>query len=306
MNEIALISNTFTNAAGQPADPTAVSCVITDPSGASVVHTYSGALPADVIKVSTGKYTLSVPCAPAVAGADGLWGYEWIGTGAVSDVQPGTWRVLPEAVSQLWYVGLEEMKDRLSITDNTDDSTLQTAIAATAGWVNEYVGRHFNQVTETRTFMPHGIYELDTDDIVPGAAITVNVDYDGDGIYEQHWTKDHDYQLILGRYTFNVGASGTPRPYGKIRVINSGVTFPFVYPMSPLNRVQVITTWGWPAVPWAASEANRILAADLFKMKDAPFGIAGVSDLGVTRISSNPWLVELLKPYMRPKRKVGV
>ena len=61
-----------------------------------VTHTYLGAIPPDVVKVGTGKYTLSVPCSPAKAGVDGLWGYEWVGTGTVSDVQPGTWRVMDE------------------------------------------------------------------------------------------------------------------------------------------------------------------------------------------------------------------
>ena len=140
INEVALLSNTFTNAAGLPADPLTVVCIVTEPSGAAVTHTYLGAIPPDVTKVSTGKYSLAVPCSPSEAGVDGLWGYEWVGTGTVSDVQPGTWRVLPENVSQLWYVGLEEMKGRLGIFDSAEDYELQTAIAASTGWMNDYYG----------------------------------------------------------------------------------------------------------------------------------------------------------------------
>jgi hypothetical protein len=306
VNEIALLSVSFTNASNVLTDPTTVACIVTDPSAAAVTHTYAGTLPADVTKVSTGKYTLAVPCSPAVAGVDGLWGFEWIGTGAVSDVQPGTWRVLPANISQLWYVGLEEMKDRLSITDTSQDYALQTSIAASAGWLTEYCGRHFNRVTETRTFVPYDIYSLRVDDMVPGTTITLSVDVDGDGIYEQAWTENTDYQRFTGQDVFNVNASGIPRPYEKIRVISSGRTFPYVWPFSPVNRVQIATTWGWPAVPWPVAEGNRILAADLFKMKDAPFGLAGSADFGLTRISANPWLVEQLRPYIRPRRKVGV
>jgi hypothetical protein len=306
VNEIALISNTFLNTSGVPADPATVSCVITDPSDTSVTHTYAGASPADITKVSTGRYTLAVPCSPAVAGVDGLWGYEWIGTGLVSDVQPGTWRVLPANVSQLWYVGLEEMNDRLGITDTADSYAMQTAIATSAGWINEYCQRHFNRVTETRTFVPYGIYELDTDDIVPGTAIALSVDYDGDGIYEQAWVQGTDYQLYFGKDRFNLNSTGIARPYEKIRVINSGRTFPFLWPFAPLNRVQIATTWGWPQVPWQVAEANRILAADMFKMKDAPFGLAGSADLGVVRVQSNPWLTELLSRFIKGTQKVGV
>lgn len=306
INEIALISNTFTNAASLPADPTTVSCIVTDPAGVSVVHTFAGAVPADIVKVSTGKYTLSVPCSPSAAGVDGLWGFEWIGTGAVSDVQPGTWRVLPANLSQLCYIGAEEMKDRLGVQGNSDDYAIQTSILAAAGWINEYTGRHFFRITETRTYQPDNIYELDVDDIVPGTAITLAVDQDGDGIYEQTWTQGTDYVLKLGRFSFNVSASGIARPYRKVQVCGSGKLFPFTWPLTRLDRVQIATTWGWTSVPWQVAEANRILAADEYRMKDAPFGVAGVSDIGLVRIQSNPWLVENLRPFVNPRRKVGV
>jgi hypothetical protein len=305
-NEIALLSNTFLNSLGQPADPTTTACVVTDPSGTQVTHTYGGAAPDDIVKVSPGKYTLSVACSPAETGIDGLWGYEWLGTGNVSDVQPGTWRVLPETISQLWYVGLEEMKDRLSITDSSDDYALQTAIAATAGWVNSYCGRHFNRITEARTYAPSNVWLLETDDIVPGTPITVAVDQDGDGIYEQQWVQGTDYQLYYGLGRYNQNVTGTARPYRRLQVIQSGKWLPFIWPYTHLDRVQITTTWGWPSVPWQVPEANRILAADLFKMKDAPFGVSGVSDYGIIRIQNNPWLVELLRDFVNPKIKVGI
>jgi hypothetical protein len=306
VNELALLAMTFVNAAGTPTDPTTVTCTVTDPSNTSVTHTYGGAAPADITRVSAGKFTLSVACSPAVAGADGLWGAQWTGTGTVTAIEPVTWRVLPAAISQVWYVGAEEMNDRLGITDTADMSSMQFAIAATAGWINSFCGRHFNQVTETRTFQPYDIWLLNVDDIVPGAAITVNVDQDGDGTYETPMVLGTDFQLRLGDGLYNVNATGTPRPYRQLQVIQSGKWWPFTWPYTHLDRVQIATTWGWLRVPWEVTEANRILAADLFKMKDAPFGIAGVSDLGVLRIQSNPWLVELLHDYINPKRKVGV
>ena len=47
VNEIALLSNTFLNSAGVPGDPTTTACIITDPSGAEVVHTFAGTAPAE-------------------------------------------------------------------------------------------------------------------------------------------------------------------------------------------------------------------------------------------------------------------
>jgi hypothetical protein len=309
VNEIATISNTFTSGSpAVPADPTAVSCLITDPSGAVVTHTFAGTAPADIVKVMTGKYTLSVACAPSLPGVDGLWGYEWVGTGVVSDVQPGTWRVLPENISQLWYVGLEEMKGRLGITEPDEDYELQTAIATSAGWINEYCGRHFNRITEARTYTPGSVWLLDIDDLVDDPSIQVNVDQNGDGIFEQPWVRGTDYVLRYGANQFNPNVTGTgaSRPYRQLQVVQSGKWLPFTWQYSHLDRVQIIGPWGWPSVPWQVAEANRILAADLFKMKDAPFGVAGVSDIGVIRVQSNPWIVENLRAFVNGRRKVGV
>jgi len=174
------------------------------------------------------------------------------------------------------------------------------------GLVSHNCGRHFNPVTETRTFVPHDIYELAIDDVITVTAFAV--DLSGTGIYDQPWVQGTDYQLFHGKLNYNLNSygAGVPVPYDHVRVINSGKIFPFIYPLSPLNRVQIAGTWGWLTTPPALAEANRILAADLFRMKDAPFGLAGVADFGLTRISANPWLTELLRPFIRTRRKVGV
>lgn len=302
-NEIALLTNNF-QLNGVNADPTTVSCVVTDPSGTSVTHTYNGTAPADIVKPLVGKYTLSVPCSPAVAKIDGLWSFVWIGTGAVSDVQPGTWRVLPEAVGQ-FYCGLEELKDRLGITDNLDDSSAQMAIQAASSWIAEYCGESFQRITETRTFRPYNIWEIAIDPVV--TVTSFNVDTTGNGTFDQAWTQNTDYQLLVGDGAYNVNAYGpVQRPYRKAQVLQAGKWFPYTWPYSHLDRIQIAGTWGWPAVPPPVTQACLTLAAQWFKEKDAPFGVAGVSDFGVVRIQSNPWITEMLRPYIYSRRKVGV
>jgi hypothetical protein len=301
--EIAQLGNTFLNASQAPADPTTVSCVVTDPSGTVTTHTYGGAAPADITKSGTGVYALPVPCSPAITGIDGLWSFVWVGTGAVSDIQPGTWRVLPATVGT-WYIGLQEFKDRMGITDSTDDSQAQIAIQTVAGWVNEYAGQHFNRITETRTFVPHEIVKINIDPLVSVTAF--NVDRDGSGVFAESWVRDVDYQLRIGPDSYNPNATGILRPYRQAVTIQSGKLFPFIYPFAHLDRVQIQGTWGWSQVPSGVTEASFILAADLFKMKDAPFGVAGVADYGVLRIQANPWLIELLRPFKNQRRAVGV
>jgi hypothetical protein len=308
VNEVYTTSVTFTSPPGNPpgsvpADPTTVTCTIIDPTGKATTHSYQGTAPADIIKLSTGKYTLTVPCSAPV---DGLWGAQWNGTGAVSDFQMATWRVMPANVSQLWYCGLEEMHDRLGITDTSDDSLLITAIATAAGWINEYCGRHFYRITEARTYQPTSVWTLDIDDLVDDPSIAMAVDMDGDGVYETPWVRGTDYVLRYGPGRFNPNYTGQARPFRQLQVVQSGKWLPFTWPYSHLNRIQITGPWGWPSVPWPVAESNRILAADVYKTKDAPFGVAGVSDIGVIRIQSNTSVVENLQPFINPRHKVGI
>lgn len=305
-NSINVLSYTFT-VNGVPTDPGAVSCVITDPAGGAITHTYAGTAPADITKVGTGVYTLAVPSVPSVAGVDGLWSFEWIGTAPAAQVVAGTWDVEPVTLAQ-YYTAAEELQERLGLSATANIQTQLLAVQAAASWINGHCGRHFYRITETRTFVPYNIYETPLDDLVSVTA--VNLDFNGNGVYDTAWTQNVNYQLARGVDEFNALASGEPRPYTRARVINTagaGNFFPFIWPFSHLDRVQVVGTWGWPVVPAAVRNASLQLAVELFKLKDAPFGIQGSADFGVIRIArSNPLIAGMLEPYRSSKRKVGV
>lgn len=289
---------------GVPANPTAVTCAVTDPAGGQTVHSYQGVAPADITRGSTGVYSLAVTCSPSVTGVDGLWSYTFIGTGTVTDVQPGTWRVHPLAQAT-WYVGAEELKDRLGITGTTDDSVIVDVCESTSRWIDEFCGRHFYRASETRTYMPENVWLLVTDDIV--SVTTLKVDLDGDGTFETTWTEGTDFVLLVGENRFNKSATGTPRPYTQVQALRGGNTwFPFTWPFTRQDRVQVAGVFGWPQVPTPVHQAALLIAADWVKMKDAPWGVAGISDLGVVRTNPNPWITDQLRPYFRPRGRVGV
>lgn len=301
--DIATMQNTFA-VSGTPTDPTAVSCVVTDPTGASITHTYLGTAPADITKLSTGKYQLEVGSTLV-----GLWSFVFIGTGAASDIQPGTWTVNPASTIGQFYTSVEELKDRLSITDTASDLQLTFAVQAAAKAVESYTGRFFYQLTETRTFVPYSLYEQPVNDLVSITAMAT--DTDGDGVFETAWTQNTDYELLVGPAEFNQMASGELRPYTSIRAINAvggGKFFPYTWPFSRLDRIQIQGVWGWPAVPFRVKMAAQQIAAELFKLKDTPFGLAGSSEFGMVRLprGGNPYVVSLLCDYVNPNRKVGV
>lgn len=297
-DDIATLVMTFA-IAGTPTDPSTVSVVVTDPTGTSATYTY----PATVTKTSTGVYQQLIPSTIV-----GLWSFVWIGTGGASDIQAGTWTVNPTSTLSQFYTSVEEVKDRLAITDTVSDFQLLTAVQAAARAIEGYTGRFFYQLTETRTFVPYTLYELPIDDLV--SLTSFKVDTTGNGTFDQTWSSATDYELAVGPGEFNQMASGEARPYTQVRAINAsggGKFFPFIWPFSRYDRVQIIGTWGWPSVPFGIKQASIQVASEFFKLKDSPFGLAGTSEFGVVRVPRvNPYITKLLNPYISPKRKVGV
>ena len=281
---VALTNVVFTNVSGAVADPISITVVVTDPTGTIANFTYSGGSGiGNITKTSTGNYSLTIDN----ISVPGLYTYTWVGSGnQVQQVTPGTFRLIPLTDigfgMQYWYTGLEELKSRLSPKGNPTgdpnyhnfDYEIQLAIHCVANWINRYTGRHFYQLQETRTYMPDTIWELPVDDIVASKAgnTVVNLDYDGDGIYETSWgtpapplgsnPNNNFYTLKLGNQSnyediWNPSAAGgVPRPYTQLQALmvpgsigTNGAWLPFVWPYSHLNRVEVITTWGWDYVP---------------------------------------------------------
>lgn len=296
--EFATLGNTFT-VNGVPTDPTTAQLVVTDPQGGITTYSWPAGSP-PLTRLNPGVFQALQP----VGASDGLWTYVWIGTGTASDVVAGTWRVFPTNLGQ-FYTSAEELKSRLGIDDAEDDYEIALAVTAAARYINSRCGRFFWQITETRTFVPHGIWTAHIDDLVAVTAMTT--DPNGDGTFPQTWTEGVDFQLAYGPDEYNAMATGEPRPFREVHVIGGGSQFfPYYWPLTRADRIKIAGTWGWPAVPPAVTHASLILAADLFKLKDAPFGVQGFADFGVMRVQAGSQVEYLLNSYIDPRRKVGV
>jgi hypothetical protein len=287
-NEFATLTNVF-KVGGVPTDATVATVTVTDPTGAVTT-------PA-VTHVSTGTYSATVACTIA-----GTWNYLWEGTGTAADAVAGTFTVSDPAVSRL-YATPDELKSRLGITDTTDDFEIMIACQGAAGSIDEITGRYFWRGTDTRTYVPQSMYGQQLDDIV--SVTTFKVDFDGDGVYEQTWTLNTDYVLTVDPGQYNAGSRGEQWPFTGFQVIAASKLVPFVWPWSHQDRIQVTGVFGWPAVPRNVKNAALIAAEDLFKLKDAPFGVAGFGEFGVIRVGSNPRVMSLLRRYISGDR-VGV
>jgi hypothetical protein len=73
-------------------------------------------------------------------------------------------------------------------------------------------------------------------------------------------------------------------------------------PVLPLNTnlpaVQVTAKWGWATVPEPVRQAALIIAGEVFKLREAPFGVAGFGEMGAVRVGKmSPQAVQMLRPY---------
>lgn len=182
------------------------------------------------------------------------------------------------------YVTAAQLKTRLGISDTQDDPAITSAVTAAKTWIDNYTNRRrfgFNVATAAtaRLYYSTSCVRAKVDDISSTTSLVVKVDQGNDGTYETTWT--------LGTHFFlepldAVAADGDSRPYDSITTVD-GTIFP-TYGRRP--HIQVTALWGWPAVPSLVTEACYQLAEETFKLKDAPFGIAGVNDFGVLRIGN--------------------
>jgi hypothetical protein len=197
------------------------------------------------------------------------------------------------------YATLPELKARFSITDDTrSDAALLAALQAASRGIELVCDRQFNIATEATPRVYHADFYTfaSVDDFHTTADLAIATDEDGDGVFEQPWTAA-DYQLepLNG---INEGQPGWP--FSKIRAVGSRA-----FRCGRRASLQVTAQWGWTAVPAPVRDACLIVAGELFKLKEAPFGVAGFTDYGAVRVRENPVAMKQLSPYVRYKVLVG-
>jgi hypothetical protein len=173
------------------------------------------------------------------------------------------------------YVTLDDLQRRLGVTGTSSDSLLEQAITSACRTIDDWCGQFFYDAgsATARTFRADDPWLLHTVPFHTTTGLVVKTDTGDDAGYATTWTSA-DYELD---YPDLAGA-----PYDTVRAVGD-------YVFLPNNRrrrsVQVTARWGWAAVPQAVEEATLILSTDLYKRKDAAFGIAtGGVDFGGLRI----------------------
>lgn len=188
------------------------------------------------------------------------------------------------------YATLDQLKARLRITDDGDDVRLTEALTSASQGIETVCERQFNDAgaVSARTYRPEHHHLVHVDDFHTTIGLVVKT-AQADGTFTTTWAAG-DYELepldgIVG------GVPGWP--WWTIRAITQR------FPCSRRASVQVTARWGWATIPSAVTDACLIVAEEIFKLPDNPFGSGGYSDFGVIKVRNNPFATRMLTPFMR-------
>jgi hypothetical protein len=195
------------------------------------------------------------------------------------------------------YLTATQLKARLGISDDNDNARLQAAVMAASRGIDKCCHRQFNDAgsVSARLFRPGSPDRAEADDFSTTSGLIIVTDTALDQTFSQTWTS-RDYELN----PLNGIVDGEPGwPYWGIRAIGTQwFPIPRGWP-APTATLRVTAQWGWAAVPAAITEACYLIASEIFKLRDAPFGVAGFADYGAVRVRANPIAYSMIAPYTR-------
>jgi hypothetical protein len=199
------------------------------------------------------------------------------------------------------YATLAELRGRVGITDaafTTEDTRLTAALATASRGIENLCNRQFNVAgsATARVFEPWSDRLVKVDDISTTSGLVIKTDTGGDGTYSTTLTSSQ-YQLRPLNGVVD-GESGWP--YYEIEAIDH--CWPTRWDIAP---VQVTANWGWSAVPTPVKEGALILAEEIYRLKEMPFGVGGYGQFGIIRARANPMVLARIGPYIRDPIMVG-
>lgn len=203
------------------------------------------------------------------------------------------------------YVQLAEFKSYLVGSANANltsqDENLREALLTASREIDSICARQFNR-TDTATareYEPDGCNWSYVDDFHTTTGLVVKLDTGGDGTFATTLTAAQ-YELSPANGIVD-GMTGWP--FYRIRLLD-GLYFPTVS-RGRTRTLQVTAQWGWPEVPAPVRAACKIMAAETWKLKDAPFGVLGLDDFGIVRVRQNKLAVSKLAPYSKTRLMIG-
>jgi hypothetical protein len=186
------------------------------------------------------------------------------------------------------------------------DSDLISALNSASQDIEEFCGRQFNRqdTPSTRIYVPKSLKRCFVDDFFTTTGMVLNTDPGGTGTFSQPW----DVTTEVEMFPLNNTVAGVPNwPFNELHACR-GLYFP-KYAPNPYRRIAVVqltASWGWAAVPAPVHQACLIMAAETWKLRDAPFGVAGFTQFGgAVKVRDNPMACRKLQKYVLNAAQVG-
>lgn len=165
------------------------------------------------------------------------------------------------------YLAATALKDTLEITGETyADADIDTAIATASRVIDAYKNTQFFPTSSTCLYTADPCNPtLKIDDV--NTLTSVNIDMDGDGVFEVIWANGTDFYLE----PVNAALIGVPFDQITIRRLSGRVWPSYQY------AIQVVGSFGWATAPPQVTQACTILAGRYLKRaRETPYGIVTV------------------------------
>lgn len=173
------------------------------------------------------------------------------------------------------------------------EALLEKAVNATSRAVDDWTGRRFWQdpAPVARRLRPASRTRAEVPDISTTDGLIVETDPSLDGAWSTTWTLDEDFELEPEDAGFNGAA------YAWWELVAVGA---HRFPLARRRTLRVTARWGWSAIPDPVMEATLLRAVQIFKRKEAVYGVAAFDDFGPVRITrQDSDVISLLIPYQR-------
>jgi hypothetical protein len=223
----------------------------------------------------TGPVTYTAVVAATKAG---IWKYEFVATGGVSDAESGTFTVRRPVDTHVYCTIAQILEQVDADPADLPEPLLRRAVLATTKAIDKTCGRRFwaDQAPVARLYRPRDPEMVFVHDIATRTGLQVATDDTGAGSFSTVWDPA-DYQLEP------LGADQDGEPWWVIAAVGNRR-----FPMDRRRaRLQVTARFGWPQIPDDVEEAAILKATKLFKRRESPDGFAtgGLADFGPVRIS---------------------
>ena len=200
------------------------------------------------------------------------------------------------------YALLSELQARIATGQTLPsslDTTLTGCLATASRAVEKACGRQFNDAgsATAREFEPCNYQWVEVDDYSTTSGLVVKFDSAGDGTYATTVAATNYKSYPLNGVVD--GESGWP--FWRLKAVNYCWPTWWQYP-----PIQVTARWGWTAVPAGIKEGTLILAEEIYKLRDTPFGTGGYGQFGIIHARKNPNVWLKIGPYAKASAFVPV